>query len=443
MLEQFMHHLSHNRLCHVSQSLLLAVSGGLDSMVMLNLFKRAGYTVTVAHCNFQLRGQEADADEQFVKRVCDGEGVVFVTKRFDTTAYAATNKVSIQVAARELRYAWFTEMLDEHHLDHLATAHHVNDSIETVLLKWIHGGSLESFGGIPVKNDRTIRPLLFATRTQLENYAHEQGLAWRNDSSNESDDYQRNFIRHQIIPKLKEINPSLEATFLHAQLKISGAITLLQNQFEAWQREHVQVQGNLLRIAKQALTIHPEDAALTLLWHAVREYGFNMNQCADMLRALHNQSGKKFIGNSHLVTIDREHIIIAPYDEVSEAKTIHTNETDVVRGSWEMIIHTQVSTDISKNPMQAILDAGKITFPITWRTWQAGDYFYPLGMDNRKKLSDFLIDKKISLADKHSVTVLESRGEIIWVVGHRIDNRFKITPETKQAISFTVQPYFD
>lgn len=441
MLEQFMHHLSHNNLCNTSQSLLLAISGGLDSMVMLNLFKRAGYTITVAHCNFQLRGQEADADEQFVKSVCDGKGITFITKRFDTTAYASTNKVSIQVAARELRYAWFAEMLDEHRIDYLATAHHVNDSIETVLLKWIHGASLESFGGIPVKNNRTIRPLLFATRTQLESYAQQNGLAWREDSSNASDDYQRNFIRHQIIPKLKEINPSLEATFLHAQLKVEGELTFLHDQVEHWKSVHVESIGNQMRIAKKAFASVKESGA-ALLWHVVREYGFNIDQCHNMLRALQSQSGKKFIGNSRLVTIDRDHLIISSYDEVSEAVSIQENETDVVQGEWELSVRALESTTISKNPMQAVLDASKIAFPITWRTWQAGDYFYPLGMDNRKKLSDFLIDKKISLADKYSVTVLESGGEIIWVVGHRIDNRFKITPETKHAISFTVQPYF-
>lgn len=436
-----MNHLSHHALCNPSHRVLLAVSGGLDSMVMLDLFSRAGYAVHVAHCNFQLRGQEADADEQFVKEVCEKAGVPFVSRRFETQAYAEGNKVSIQVAARELRYAWFAGLLDDLNLDCLATAHHVNDSIETVLLKWVHGGSLESFAGIPVKNDRIIRPLLFATRDQLENYARERSLSWRDDSSNASDDYQRNFIRHQIIPRLKEINPSLEATFLHGKIKIESELAFLHGQYAKWKSDHVQRIGSQLQIAKEAFA-SVKDAGPALLWHVMREYGFNIDQCHNMLRALQSQPGKKFIGNSHLVTIDRNHIILSPYDEVSEAVEIRAGETDVVRGSWELSVRTPESVGIAANPMTAVLDAAKITFPITWRSWQPGDYFYPLGMDNRKKLSDFLIDKKIPLADKHGVTVLESAGEIIWVVGLRIDNRYKITSQTQQALSFSVQPYF-
>jgi tRNA(Ile)-lysidine synthase len=440
MLEQFLNHLSRHGLCTPSNRVLLAVSGGLDSMVMLHLFKKANYPIAVAHCNFQLRGSEAEEDQRFVADACQSLDIPFFSKKFATQAYSKENRLSIQVAARELRYAWFQELMEEKKFDLLATAHHVNDSLETVLLNWIHGSSLEGFAGIPVRNKKVIRPLLFATRSLLSDFASERGIMWRSDSSNDSDDYQRNFIRHQIIPKLKEINPALESTFRHGLKKITGELEFLKNQLEQWKRDHVHQKSGQVLIDKAALL--NASFSDSLLWRVVREYGFNIDQCHDMMEAMQSQSGKKFIGTSHLLTLDREHIIISPYDDAYEAVTIREKNENVVRGAWEISIIRSKSKDISTNPIIASLDADKIKFPITWRYWQPGDSFYPLGMENRKKLSDFLIDRKIPLADKNGISVLESDGEIIWVVGHRIDNRYKITPETKAIIKLTVQPHF-
>ncbi len=440
MLEQFLNHLSRHALCTPANRILLAVSGGLDSMVMLHLFKKANYPVAAAHCNFQLRGMEAEEDQRFVADACQSLDIPFFSKKFGTKEYAKENRLSIQVAARELRYAWFQELMEEKKFDFLATAHHVNDSLETVLLKWIHGSSLESFAGIPVRNKKVIRPMLFATRSMLSDFASEHGIMWRSDSSNDSDDYQRNFIRHQVIPKLREINPALESTFQHGLKKIIGELEFLKNQLEQWKRDHVHQKSGQVLIDKAALL--NASFSDSLLWRVVREYGFNIDQCHDMMEAMQRQSGKKFIGTSHLLTLDRDHIIISPYDEAYEAVTIREKNESVVRGAWEITLSRSKSKDISTNPTVASLDADKIKFPITWRYWQPGDSFYPLGMENRKKLSDFLIDRKIPLADKNGISVLESEGEIMWVVGHRIDNRYKITPETKAVIKLTVQPHF-
>jgi tRNA(Ile)-lysidine synthase len=440
MLEQFLNHLSRHALCTPSNRVLLAVSGGLDSMVMLHLFKKANYLIAVAHCNFQLRGSEAEEDQRFVADACKSLDVPFFSKKFDTQEYAKENRLSIQVAARELRYAWFQELMEEKKFDFLATAHHVNDSLETVLLKWIHGSSLEGFAGIPVRNKKVIRPMLFATRSLLSDFASERGIMWRSDSSNDSDDYQRNFIRHQVIPKLKEINPALESTFRHGLKKITGELEFLKTQLEQWKKDHVHQKSGQVLIDKAALL--NASFSDSLLWRVVREYGFNIDQCHDMMEAMQSQSGKKFIGTSHLLTLDREHIIISPYDDAYEAVTLREKNESVVRGAWEISIERSKTKDISTNPIVASLDADKIKFPITWRYWQPGDSFYPLGMENRKKLSDFLIDRKIPLADKNGISVLESEGEIIWVVGHRIDNRYKITPDTKAVIKLTVQPHF-
>lgn len=440
MLEQFLNHIEQHELCKPPDRILLAVSGGLDSMVMLNLFKRSNYTIGVAHCNFQLRGSEAEEDERFVADACKAADVPFFVKKFNTRDYATANKLSIQAAARELRYAWFQELMSEERFTFLATAHHVNDSLETVLLKWVHGSSLESFAGIPVRNKKVIRPMLFATRTQLADFASEKGIMWRNDSSNDSDDYQRNFIRHQVVPKLKEINPALESTFLHGLKKITGELEFLRTQLEQWKAEHIHQKVGQVFINKAALL--NATFSDSLLWRVVREYGFNIDQCHDMMQAMQSQSGKKFIGTSHLLTLDRDHIIISPYDDAYEAVTIREKNESVVRGVWEISIERTTSKEISTSSIVASLDADKVKFPITWRYWQPGDSFYPLGMENRKKLSDFLIDRKIPLADKNGISVLESDGEIIWVVGHRIDNRYKITPETKSVVTFSVLPYF-
>lgn len=440
MLEQFLNHIEQHELCKPPDRILLAVSGGLDSMVMLNLFKRSHYTIGVAHCNFQLRGSEAEEDERFVADACKAADVPFFVKKFSTRDYATANKLSIQAAARELRYAWFQELMSEERFTFLATAHHVNDSLETVLLKWVHGSSLESFAGIPVRNKKVIRPMLFATRTQLADFASEKGIMWRNDSSNDSDDYQRNFIRHQVVPRLKEINPALESTFLHGLKKITGELEFLRTQLEQWKAEHIHQKVGQVFINKAALL--NATFSDSLLWRVVREYGFNIDQCHDMMQAMQSQSGKKFIGTSHLLTLDRDHIIISPYDDAYEAVTIREKNESVVRGVWEISIERTTSKEISTSSIVASLDADKVKFPITWRYWQPGDSFYPLGMENRKKLSDFLIDRKIPLADKNGISVLESDGEIIWVVGHRIDNRYKITPETKSVVTFSVLPYF-
>ncbi len=438
MLEQFLNHLSQNRLCKPADKILVTVSGGLDSMVMLNLFKRAGYEVVVAHCNFQLRGAEADGDEQFVQAKCKALAVPCVTKRFDTAAYASVNKVSVQVAARELRYAWFEEIRQTHPLAYIATAHHVNDSMETVLLKWVHGGSLENFGGIPVKNGNIIRPLLFATRHQLEHYAGEQALTWRDDSSNATDDYQRNFIRHRIIPGLKEINPSLEKTFMDAQRNLSGELKFLTQSVQRWKEQYVRETGNRIVIDKQAIS----DTPPSVVWRVIRTYGFNVAQCYDLQQALINQPGRKFISETHLLVVDRDQVIVSPLERDEEAVQIHSTDRVVVRGGWEMHVAKLPAATVNANAMIALVDADAVRFPVVWRTWQAGDYFYPLGMEHRKKISDFLTDKKVSLADKATVSVLEANGEIIWVVGHRLDNRFKIKPETKQVLRFSLGPYF-
>lgn len=419
--------------------MLLAVSGGLDSIVLFNLFKRAEISFGVSHCNFQLRDKESDGDEQFVKELCERNSLPFFSIRFETKEYAQANGVSIQMAARELRYAWFEELLEKEKYNALATAHHLNDSVETVLMNWIHGQSVDGFTGIPVKNGKIIRPLLFATREAIENYALENQLLWREDSSNITTDYQRNFIRHEIIPKLKEINPSLEATVSRGMSKLAGEISLLDTAFDDWKKGFVKQSQEKSIIDKSAFG-NPITGA-SLLWRLTRHLGFDYDVCVSVMEALDGQPGKKFIGPAHTLVVDRDHLILFAKVDFWKETLIQRDLQKVFLGSWSLEL-SESSVRKSDVQQEAVLDADKIKFPLCWRQWRPGDVFYPLGMNHRKKVSDLLIDEKVSVADKAIVTVLESEGEIIWVVGHRIDNRFKITEETQRALSFRVSPYF-
>jgi len=440
VLEQFLNHINRHKLCSKSDTVLLAVSGGVDSMVMLHLFLEAGFRVSVAHCNFQLRGIESDGDENFVYHACQELKVPVVVERFDTETYAWENSLSTQMAARELRYAWFDFLLEENQYQFLATGHHFDDTIETVLLNWTRGSSLEGLAGIPVKNNRIIRPLLFATRAQVEKYATEKGIPWREDQSNLTDDYQRNFIRHQIVPKLKELNPSLEATLHDGLEKIQGDLEVIHFQTDEWKKQFLSIEGEKVTLSKRGFDAFQQSAHL--LWRCIRDYGFNFEQTREVIQGLHGQSGKQFLTPSHKLVIDREHIIITPHVDFWNPITIASGQALASLGSWEMDIEKQNDVSRTNDALEAKLDAAKITFPLVWRKWKAGDVFYPLGMEHRKKVSDFLIDKKVSLSDKDVVTVLESNGEIVWVVGYRIDNRFKITPNTTSTILFSLRPYF-
>lgn len=440
MLEQFLNHIEQNQLCRKSDRILLAVSGGIDSMVMLNLFESAGYAIGVAHCNFLLRGDESDADEQFVMEICQKKNIPFYVTRFNTTDYAKLNHLSIQMAARELRYAWFDELLDTERYDFVATAHHLNDSIETVLLNWIHGGSSEGLLGIPVKNNRIIRPLLFVSRTAIEVYAQSTNLSWREDASNLTNNYPRNFLRHQVIPKLKELNPSFEETFKIGLEKLSAGHQLEQLALSQLQSDFVKISGKQVTILKELF--EKIEHSPVILWRLIRNYHFTLPVCEDIVHALSGQPGKRFLSPTHQLVIDRSTLIITEHEDFWNPTEIAAEQTSAALGPWNMTIEKVDGKILPAEPDIAVLDADQLQFPLVWRPWQPGDFFYPLGMEHKKKVSDFLIDNKVPMSDKPHVTVLESAGRIIWVVGYRIDNRFKVSASTKQAVQFTVSPYF-
>ncbi len=414
--------------------ILLAVSSGQDSMVMLHLFSDCELSFGVAHVNFQLRGKESDEDEQFVKTWCKQHKIPFFSKCFETNNYATEKKVSIQMAARELRYTWFDELIQKEGFRYVATAHHVNDSIETVFINLTRGTGLEGLVGIPSKNGNRIRPLLFASKIEIETYAAESGVIWREDSSNQTDDYQRNFIRHTIVPALKEINPSLEETFKETVAKIQSELQLIEHEVEQWRERYWREEDARVFINK----IGVSKKTLAGLWYGVKPFGFSFTQCEEVLRALAGQSGKYFLSSSHKLVVDRDFIVLAKIAEPLEEVFIDSHQNQAILGNYKIDIKREERANPDASNRVAILDADRVSFPIIWRKWRPGDYFYPLGMEHRKKISDFLIDQKISVTEKDSITVLESAGDILWVVGQRIDNRYKLMPTTRQALSITI-----
>jgi len=440
VLEPFQNHIIRHRLCKTTDKILLAVSGGVDSMVMLHLFHDSGYKISVAHCNFQLRGEASNDDEAFVKQTCDQLQVPFFSTRFSTNNYAAEHGVSIQMAARDLRYAWFQEILVSEGFDLLATAHHLSDSVETVFLNLIHGRGIDGLTGIAVKSKQIIRPMLFALKEDIEKFATASAIPWREDSSNQTDDYARNQIRHGVLPVLKKLNVNLELTVQRSMEKNLGVLELLRFGIQEFESMHVVHSPGRVVIRKESLSSFQYPASV--LYALVKPHGFSLEQCQSIVKSLDGQVGKSFFSSSHRLVIDRKDFIITENLLTQSEVHIHKGQHDAIAGPWKLEL-TEANTVSKLNEKYIVcLDADRIQYPVIWRTWKEGDWFYPLGMDHKKKVSDFLIDRKVARNDKDHITVLESAGEIFWVAGHQISNRFKITAETKRAIRLAITPYF-
>lgn len=435
MLSEFKDYIRRYDLAGPGDRVLLAVSGGVDSMVMLHLFREAGFTVGVAHGNFHLRGKESDGDEVFVSEYCSRHGVPFFSKRFETKNYAERHGISVQMAARELRYRWFDELIEDGHYHWIATAHHLNDNLETVLLRWLHGSGIDQLAGIPRKNDRIIRPLLFATRVAIVQYAQESGIGWREDSSNLATHYQRNFMRHEVIPRLKEINPSLEQTFELSQEKLEGAAALMHRSLEQLRDSMVTQTGKSFHIDKNLLLLLPQAAFVCYEW--LKGLGFEFDRCRQMIAsAKSGETGARFFSLSHTAVVDREQIIVSPRNmEAYHDVLVEEWQDKAALGPWIMHFRIEPGNQISEAPDRATVDSTKIRFPLVWRRWKAGDRFKPLGMNQTKKISDFLIDEQVPLTEKERITVVLSGEDIVWVAGYRIDERYKVTAKTRSVLS--------
>jgi len=490
MLEKFKQHITKHQLLREGNKPLLAVSGGVDSVVMCDLFARLGIAFGLAHCNFLLRGKMSDEDEQFTSDLAKKYGATYHAKRFNTKKIAAERSISIQVAARDLRYEWFAEIMEREGYTCLATAHHANDAVETVLYHLTRGTGIRGLHGIPTRRERIIRPILFATKEDIHAYATQQALPYREDASNAETKYARNKIRLEVVPVLKEINPSLEATFQENIERFKDAEVLYDFAIEHIRSKVFSAEGvhplapskggddgvvstkdegdnassfsqneksppledsplsspplegaggwknAIYHINIPALLSYPAPA--TVLYELLRDFGFRQAQTEQIFAGFNGQPGAKYESATHEILRDRDALIIRKKDDSKiDFLFIEKEKNEVVFNNnlfiFKFIKKEKFTFDTSPNI--ACLDADKLRFPLKLRYWQQGDLFQPLGMKGKHQLvSDFFTNKKLSQFEKENIPILTSNNDMCWIAGHRIDERFKITDETTQVL---------
>ncbi len=427
--------ISRNQLLTGTDNVLLAVSGGIDSMVLANLFLKTDNTIGIAHCNFQLRGTESDNDEKFVREFAKNSNTLFYAKSFDTEKYAEEKKVSIQMAARDLRYEWFEKIRVTEGFDYIALAHNKNDILETVLLNIARGTGLKGMTGIKKKSGYIIRPLLSATRNEIVQYADDNDLSYREDSSNVKIKYKRNMIRHQIIPEFEELNPDFIDSFSQTINQIEEAYEIFENMVKKKKEQMVTEIGDktLIDIYK----LRNLSNKTTYLYEFLRPYHFPSQVIPDIIESLEGISGKQFLSSTHRLIKDRNHLIITPQKKDSTEKYYIDEETKKLTQPIRLLFRkftSKPNLKIPHSPDIAWIDASILEYPLILRKWKTGDYFYPLGMQDPKKLSDFFIDEKLSLIEKESSWILTSGDKIVWVLGKRIDDRFRIGKQTSEIL---------
>lgn len=440
--QQFKQHLDQNRLFNTGDRLVVAVSGGVDSIVLCYLLRELGFIIKIVHVNFQLRGEESTRDEQFVKSWADQNQIPYLIKRFNTLEYSKEHGVSIQVAARELRYSWFFEVLEREQQfgpSYLVTAHHRDDSIETLLMNLFKGTGIAGLRGIQAKQGKLIRPLLFASKEEIEGFAKERNLSWVEDSSNVESKYTRNYVRLEIIPAIQNRFPKFADQISATIANLTDAHILYEQAVGAHLKKLVSKHKDEYHLP--VLLLKQTVPLKTVLFEFVKDFGFLSSQLDDLLNLLDADTGKWVSSPTHRMIKHRSKLILAPLAERANA----TQVLDEVPGRKTLpigILEAKISntySEIEQEPTVACLDAKKLSFPIVIRPWKQGDYFYPLGMNKKKKLNRFLIDQKLSVTEKEQVWVVSSAERIVWVIGHRIDHRFRITSETKTVLKLSIQ----
>ena len=432
MIEQFQNYIQANNLFKKSDRILLGVSGGIDSIAMFHLFRISGFTIGIAHCNFRLRGDESDQDEEFVRRLADNYNLPFYTKRFNTNTIAANEGISIQMAARDLRYEWFEEIRIKEKYDYIAIAHNSDDQIETFLINLARGTGIKGLTGIKNKSDKVVRPLLFVSRKDIEYFATKNNFLFCEDSSNSSTKYSRNKVRHEVIPMLEKINPNFRKVMIENITRLKETDQIFNQAIQEKYKLCVKEKSNSLLFTINELK--KLDPVETYLHEFLNSYGFSTTQIRDIVSVLDSNSGKQFFSATHRIIKDRDYLIL---EEISaqSGKLFYINEDDFrIEYPIELLIEKEeINNDfnVQKDSKIGQFDLDKLVFPLTIRKWQKGDYFMPLGMNNLKKLSDFFIDQKLSITEKENIWILESENKIVWIIGLRPDERFKVTKDTK------------
>ncbi len=469
ILKAFTSFIKDENLFQPKDNLLLAVSGGVDSVVLCELCKQTDYNFSIAHCNFQLRAEESERDEKFVKKIADNYNVPFFVKKFNTEEYALKKRMGIQEAARELRYDWFNEVVSSqmsdvssqmsdvsrqssidnsqsaitiHHspftIHHILTAHHANDNVETLLMNFFKGTGINGLRGILPKQKKIIRPLLFATKEEIKDFAVQNNLAFVEDSSNISNKYTRNYFRNQLIPSIQKVYSKVEDNLRDNINRFREIDVLYQQSVSIHKKKLLEYKGEEIHIP--VLKLLKTQPLSTVIYEIIKEYNFTSHQTGEVVHLLQSDTGKYIQSSSHKIIKNRKWLIISP-NNTTEAQNILIEEKDspikFKNGELRIEKLTTINYQLSTTNSEAMLDADEITFPLLLRKWKQGDYFYPLGMKKKKKLNRFFIDEKMSLTQKENTWIIEMDKKILWIIGRRIDDRFKITSNTKNILKFT------
>lgn len=419
---------------------LVGVSGGVDSMVLVHVLSQMQIPIAIAHANFQLRGEDADADEKLVQESAHALDVPFHVSRYETQKYASEHRVSIQMAARELRQNWFDALIEEHQYAGLILAHHHDDRIETFFINLLRGTGLKGLVSMPAKTERVVRPLMCLTKKEIRAYAKVEGIEFREDASNEQNKYKRNAIRNEILPQLKDLNPSFNESMGDTLSYLEEALLIVQEASKEFRNNAVSIRAHEVLVDLEQLRNTPHKKPF--LFEILYPFGFNSSQVANIVDRLEGQPGSEFISNEYRLVIDRQHLIISEIDQIDRQVYWIEAETSGMAEPFSATIEI-VSADgyqLDKNPNVGQFDYEKLTFPLQVRLWRAGDRIQPLGMQTKKKVSDLLIDEKVPRNQKEKIYILSSEEKLLWVMGIRTDDFAKITHKTRKILKITLLP---
>ena len=437
MLQELAKHIDEHFPFLKSKKLLIAISGGVDSVVLTHLLHQLNFDISLAHCNFQLRGKESDKDEEFVKNLGKKLGINTYVTRFNTNEYAADNKLSTQLAARELRYNWFDKLSKEYSFEHLLTAHHADDNLETFLINLTRGTGLEGLTGIPPINGNIVRPLLVFSREEILNYAKQNNIEWREDESNSETKYLRNKIRHQVTPILKELNASVLKNFNKTIDHLKESQQIIDDKIEDITHEIISKEGDLLKINIEKLLKLSNPKAY--LYQLLKPYEFR--EWNDVHNLIYAQSGKQILTKNYTLLKDRDFLLLLRTSEKSSIKeevyTIREENKEITVPIRLLLKRVQEKTDT--NQKSIYVDNELLSYPLKLRRWNSGDFFYPTGMLGKKKISKYFKDEKISIINKNKIWLLcSSKNEIIWIIGKRQDRRFLPTEKTTKLLQISI-----
>lgn len=439
MHNRLIEYISTEKLIQKGEKVLLAVSGGIDSVVMCHLFSKTNFDFGIAHCNFGLRGKESDGDALFVEKLAKNFKVPFHLNNCNANNYAQEKSISIQMAARDLRFAWFEELSQKENYAVYATAHHLDDAIETYFINQLRGTGIAGLHGLLPKNGKLIHPLLFTSRKEVVDYVKQNKLSFREDSSNKSIKYLRNSLRHRVLPVLEDIQPAYRDILQQNMHRFAAAESIFLQKVEEERQKICFSEENMLKLSISKLV--SLDQISTYLYEFIKGYGFGFSQAEEIVENMKNgQAGPRFYADKYVLLRDRKELIITEKQEVNnELFELDINEREIdfpIDLRWEILNEARFEPDLNS----AFLDFDKIKFPLKLRKWEQGDAFYPLGMKGKKLLSDFFIDLKLNQFQKESIWLLVSGNEIVWIVGYRIDNHFRISEKTKKCLKFEFKP---